>query len=82
MKDHRFGSSLAPANKTHAKVLFWLGLSMCVLCIVAIGVAETLMPDNVGGQKGVVVFYRVFGTLLVLESAFLGWAYGHVKRTV
>ena len=68
-----------PANKTHAKVLFWLGLTMCVLCTVAIVVAEALMPDNAGGHEGVIIFYRVFGTLLVLESAFMGWAYGHVK---
>jgi hypothetical protein len=79
MKDHRFRPSFTPASKTHAKVLFWLGVILCALCVVAIGVGEALMPDNAGGQKGIVVFYRVFGTLLVLESAFLGWAYGHVK---
>ena len=60
--------------------MFWLGATMCILCLGAIGVAEAFMPDNAGGQKGIVVFYRVFGTLLVLESAYLGWAYGHAKR--
>jgi len=80
MKSHPFGSSLTPANKEHAKVLFWLGVIMCLLCIFAIGVAEVFMPDNAGGQKGIVAVYRVFGALLVLEGAFLGWAYGHVKR--
>jgi hypothetical protein len=55
---------------------------MCAVCIVAIGLAEAFMPDSAGGQQGIVVSYRVFGTLLVLESAFLGWAYGQVKRMV
>jgi hypothetical protein len=80
MKDQSFGSSFTPANKTHAKVLFWLGVAGCVLCIIAIGAAEVSMPDNAGGRKGVVIFYRVFGALLVLESALVGWAYGHGKR--
>ena len=80
MKDHRFASSFTPANKAHARILFWLGIVMAALCIVAIGVAEAFMRDTGGGQKGIIVFYRVFGALLVLESVLAGWAYGHVKR--
>lgn len=82
MKEHSHSEPFTPENKTHARVLFWIGVFMCVPCIMAVAAAEAFMPDNAGGEKGIVTFYRVFGTLLIIESAFVGWAYGHVKRTV
>ena len=60
---------LTPTNQTHARVLFWLSIAICAMAVSAILVAELFMPENFHGQKAVVLFYRVFGTCLVVELA-------------
>jgi hypothetical protein len=44
-----------------------ISTAMCVLCVLAIGVAEAFMPDNVHGRQGVITFYRWFG------ASFAAW---------
>jgi hypothetical protein len=73
-------STFGLASKTHARVLFWVSVGMCVMALSAIGVAELFMPENVHGQKGVLTFYRWFGACLVIESAVATWAYHQLKR--
>jgi hypothetical protein len=80
MERHPLATSFTPANKMHACVLFWIGVAMCAMSISAIIAAEAFMPDNAGGQQGITIFYRVFGTLLVIESALVGWALGQAHR--
>ena len=73
-------SMFTPANKTHARVLYWVSICMCAMAISAICVAGVFMPENIHGQKAVLIFYRVFGACLVIESAVAVWAYGQCKR--
>ena len=53
--------------KTHAPSrgtllgLFGVGVAMVLLGVGAIATAETFMPDNDGGRKGLLAFYRAFG---------------------
>ena len=70
----------SPASPTHARVLFWLSVVMCVITLCTIGAAELFMPENLAGQRGVLTFYRVFGGCLVVESFLGGWAYAQVQR--
>ena len=81
--DHRTMKTkprFALANKTHARVLFTVSILMCAMAIAAICVAEVFMPENAGGQKGLVAFYRWFGSCLVIQTAVAVWTYGQLKR--
>ena len=71
---------MSPANSMHARVLFWVSIAMCAMAISAIGAAELLMPDNIGGRNGVLAFYRAFGPCLVIEAAVAVWA--HRQRRI
>lgn len=41
--------------------LCWIGVVMMLLGVGAIATAETFMPDNDGGRKGLLALYRAFG---------------------
>lgn len=56
------------------RALFWVGLAMCVMCLAAIGAAETFMPENLAGQRAVVTMYRWFGASLVCWGAVVTWS--------
>ena len=62
------------------RVLFWVGLAMCVMCLSAICAAEVFMPENVHGQKGVIIFYGWFGPGFVCWGAVVTWAYGRHRK--
>lgn len=71
-KDYPFG----PAQ---ARAMFWIGVTMAVVCLASIGTAEALMPDNPDGRSGVLAFYRGFGPGLILWSGVAVWAHGRLN---
>ncbi len=74
--------SLDPnSSQGSQRVLFWVGLVMCTMCVSAICVAEAFMPENVHGHKAVITFYRWFGAGLVCWGAVVAWAYGR-RRSI
>lgn len=65
-----------------ARVMFWIGVTMAVVCLVSIGAAEALMPDNQGGRDGVLAFYRGFGPGLILWGGVAVWAHSKPQRGI
>jgi hypothetical protein len=71
-----------PNTQGPARVLLWVGLAMCAMCLAAIGVAETFMPENLAGQKGVITFYRWFGASFLCWGAVVAWTLCRLKSPV
>lgn len=57
-------------------IIFWTGITIVVLCLASIIVAEWFMPENAAGRQGVITFYRVFGTFALIEGITCAWVLG------
>ncbi|TWT72598.1 hypothetical protein [Crateriforma conspicua] len=65
-------------TRQQAIAFICVGVAVVLLCVASIAIAESFMPNNLAGRRGVVIFYRTFTPMTVVWSLLASWAYFNI----